>query len=55
MVGIIMVGLIKPPVAIVFTVFGFIMTSLLELISIPSIALYAVVFIGLIILWEMKR
>ena len=53
--GIVMLGLFKPAAAIVFAIGGLIMVSLLGLASIPWLSLIAIIFAGLILLWELRQ
>jgi hypothetical protein len=52
--GIVMLGLFKPVMAVAFAVFGLIMVSLLGLISIPAIGLISIILLAIIILWGMR-
>lgn len=54
-IGIVMIGLINPAVAIVFTMAGLIFMRLLGLASITYLSLTAVIAVGIILLWGMKR
>lgn len=53
--GIVMVGLFNPAIAIVLTIASVIFVSILGLASIPAISLSAIIIIGVILLWGMKR
>lgn len=55
LVGIVMLGLWKPTVAIIFTVISFILMSLLHLVSISIITIASIVIIGGILLWQMRK
>ena len=54
-IGIVMIGLIKPVVAVMLALFGLIAISWIGIISIPPLAISAIVFVGVIILWEMRK
>jgi len=55
LLGIVMVGLYKPPVAIVFTIAGVVFVKVLGLASIPITAVIAVIVIGGFLLWGMRQ
>jgi hypothetical protein len=52
--AIVMVGLFKPAVAIVFSIAGVLFISLLGLASIPYISLFSIIAMGVILLWQMR-
>jgi hypothetical protein len=50
-----MIGLYSPPIAIVFGIATIILVSWIGLVSIPIISIMAIIFIGGILLWLMRR
>ena len=54
-IGIVMVGLYKPAIAVVFTVASIIFVSVLGFASIPFVSVAAIIIIGVILLWGMKQ
>jgi len=53
--GIVMIGLFKPAVAIVFAIAGVIFVSVLGLASIPILSVVSIIIMGGFLLWGMKR
>ena len=54
LIGIIMVGLFKPIIAIIFTIFSLIVISVLGIVALPWTSVIAIMMVGIILLWEMK-
>lgn len=55
LIGIVMIGLYRPVLAVLFSVVGLIMISLLGLAFIPTTAIVIIIFMALMFMWEMKR
>jgi len=53
--GIVMIGLYKPAIAIVFSIAGVIFVSVLGLASIPFVSISAIIIMGVILVWGMKK
>ena len=53
-IAIVMIGLVNPAVAITFAVGGVIFVSLLGIAVIPYVSLFAIITIGVYLLWNMK-
>jgi len=53
--GIVMLGLFKPALAIVFSIGALFFIGLLGLVSIPAVAFFSLLFIGIFLLWEMRK
>jgi len=54
-IAIIMMGLYRPSIAIVFGIIGFITLSLLQIINIGVLSLWAIVAVGIILLWRIGK
>lgn len=54
-IALVMLGLFKPVLAIVFSIVGVIGISLIGFASIPIVSLVAFIFIGIVFLWEMRK
>lgn len=52
---VVMIGLYRPVIAVLFGVAGVVIISLLGIASIPPITIFAVIVIGAILAWEMKQ
>lgn len=55
LLSIVMLGLFSPVLAITFSIFGIIFLWMLGLMSITTLSLCAIIIVGIILLWEMKR
>jgi hypothetical protein len=53
--GIVMIGLYKPAIAIIFSIAGVIFVSILGLASIPILSIVAIIVLGGILLWGMRQ
>jgi len=53
--GLVMLGLFKPAIAVVFGIAGFIMIAALGIASIPAVSLISVIIIALIVIWEFRQ
>lgn len=54
-ISLVMLGLFKPVLSIIFAILGVVGISLLGIASIPAVSLFAVIIIGGILVWEMRR
>jgi len=54
-IGLVMLGIFKPAIAVVFGIAGFIMIAALGIASIPAVSLISVIIMALIIIWEFRQ
>lgn len=54
-IGLVMLGMFRPAIAIVFAIGGFILIAALGIMSIPIVSIISIIIMALIIAWEFRK